>query len=424
VDYSRAGLTAAAGVDPWALAEQLYSARPDQVRALGQRFRDAGALAVQVATSADAADGELAAAFLNNRVPVYDKLDSLKATKRALAENGELMEESARIVFGVAEGLGRAIENTRAVIAAMEAEVDAVIARRNQFMVGKNTTLAGVDLKSAEATFAREVVSVVRAYGQRVQAQLDDYEALLINHSGRMADLGYSTVGERTRRPLDEIESAYQVSADPGGVTTFPGGQVLTASEQAVIIRLVEQRVREGDPEGLPLEARVLTALAELEVIRRRAGAEAEAVFPGQDQHDNHADAFRHTYWNALLAREYGEQVAAELAIAHERRPDASSATEAMDLYNNEIGRRIAVEHADAGPGELSRLVEEAVRDGQTVVVGSDGRLAFSDSVSLRRSGDPLNVPPPPGVHPAVLAPEPGPGSSKHTGPGKDTGTG
>jgi hypothetical protein len=307
----------------------------------------------------------------------------------------------------------------------MEAEVDAVIARRNQFMVGKNTTLAGVDLKSADATFAREVVSIVRTYGRRMQAQLDDYEGLLINHSGRLADLGYSTVGERTRPPLDEIESAYQVSVDPGGTTTFPGGQVLTASEQAVIIGLVERRVREGDPtRPLTEAAGVLAALAELEVIRRRAEAEAEAVFPGTDQHDNHADAFRHAYWNSLLAREFGEQFAADLTIAHERRPDASSATEAMDLYNNEIGRRIAVEHPDAGPAELSRLVEEAVRDGQTVVVGSDGRLAFSDSVPLRRSGDPLNVPPPPGVHPAVLAPEPGPGSSKHTGPGKDTGTG
>lgn len=36
-----------------------------------------------------------------------------------------------------------------------------------------------------------------------------------------------------------------------------------------------------------------------------------------------------------------------------------------MDLYNNELGRRIATENPEASPEELARLVYEAVEDGE-----------------------------------------------------------
>ncbi|MGH4016921.1 MAG: DUF6973 domain-containing protein [Pseudonocardiaceae bacterium] len=54
-----------------------------------------------------------------------------------------------------------------------------------------------------------------------------------------------------------------------------------------------------------------------------------------------------------------------------------------MDLHNNEVGRRIALENPDAGEEELRELVGQAVRDGEMVVVGTDERLDHSDQVDL-----------------------------------------
>lgn len=55
-----------------------------------------------------------------------------------------------------------------------------------------------------------------------------------------------------------------------------------------------------------------------------------------------------------------------------------------MDLHNNEVGRRIAAENPDASREELRNLVEQAVRDGEMVVVGTDGRLDHSDQGDTR----------------------------------------
>ena len=53
-------------------------------------------------------------------------------------------------------------------------------------------------------------------------------------------------------------------------------------------------------------------------------------------------DAFRHTYWNMLIAGEFGAKFAFNLMFAHERNAIALDWQEAMDLYNNEQGRLAA----------------------------------------------------------------------------------
>ena len=52
-----------------------------------------------------------------------------------------------------------------------------------------------------------------------------------------------------------------------------------------------------------------------------------------------------------------------------------------MDLYNNEVGRRIAVENPDASPEELADLVEQAVENGEMMVIGDDLKLHYSDEL-------------------------------------------
>ncbi|MDV6011060.1 DUF6973 domain-containing protein [Haloechinothrix sp. LS1_15] len=106
-------------------------------------------------------------------------------------------------------------------------------------------------------------------------------------------------------------------------------------------------------------------------------------VFDGQGETDGHADAFRHAYWNAQLTQRFGEEWTEEFTTAHEGDPDNHPTPVAMDQHNNEVGRRIAVENPDASQQELRELVEQAVRDGEMVVIDQNERLQYSDQVDL-----------------------------------------
>jgi hypothetical protein len=62
-----------------------------------------------------------------------------------------------------------------------------------------------------------------------------------------------------------------------------------------------------------------------------------------------------------------------------------------MDLYNNEVGRSVAVANPDADDDELANLIERAVREGRTTVVGQDGNLHFSDEIPDGETGSTSN---------------------------------
>lgn len=102
---------------------------------------------------------------------------------------------------------------------------------------------------------------------------------------------------------------------------------------------------------------------------------------------DGHRDAFRHTYWNARLAQEFGRDWAHAFTTAHEGLPNNPAHREAMDLYNNALGIGIGAANPKATPEELSRLVLEAVAQGKTVVIDSGGQLQWSDRVPVGRHG-------------------------------------
>jgi hypothetical protein len=138
-------------------------------------------------------------------------------------------------------------------------------------------------------------------------------------------------------------------------------------------------------------------------------------VGPNGGRNDNHNDAFRHAFWNALLTQRFGEQWAKDYATAHEQIPGNEADREAMDLYNNELGRRLAVEHPDASPDELADLVAAAVRDGDAVVIDLDGDLAFSDDVPIGQTGEADDGP-------APNAPQPNPDDDSDWAGGYDPG--
>ncbi|QZT56322.1 DUF6973 domain-containing protein [Mycolicibacterium austroafricanum] len=88
------------------------------------------------------------------------------------------------------------------------------------------------------------------------------------------------------------------------------------------------------------------------------------------------------------MTQRFGEQWTRDFTTAHERLTDNPATAEAMDLYNNRLGREIAVANPDATPAELADLVEQAVNNGDTVVVAPGGdRLAWSDAIPLGQAG-------------------------------------
>lgn len=191
---------------------------------------------------------------------------------------------------------------------------------------------------------------------------------------------------ERDKK-LEEILEEYQVSEDPDGKITVDlpiiGEKTVTVSEAKLLAQV--------GPKGI----------YDIYQIQQEAEEQARLRFPGEDEHDNHHDAFRHAYANALLTERFGEEYAAAYATAHERVPDNPSVVEAMDLYNNEVGRSIAAANPDAGPEQLADMVEQAVDNGDTVVVRTDGQgLEWTDRIDTNETGSGGGSPKVPGEDP------------------------
>ncbi|MCP3142459.1 DUF6973 domain-containing protein [Pyxidicoccus xibeiensis] len=114
-------------------------------------------------------------------------------------------------------------------------------------------------------------------------------------------------------------------------------------------------------------------------------------IAPGDQQewmnNDGHRDAFRHAYWNALMTREFGAEWTQQFATAHEGLPGNYADREAMDLYNNQVGREIALANPNASPEELATLVQQAVTDGRMVVLDDKSNLQWSDRVPYGQHG-------------------------------------
>lgn len=183
--------------------------------------------------------------------------------------------------------------------------------------------------------------------------------------------------------PLDEILRKYQVSEDPDGALDWESDWPLNMLTDPKHVTATEARILS---EMSPLDLR------DMDQIKDAAEVEAKVRFPPQngvnDVADNHTDAFRHTYWNALMTQRFGEHWTKDFATAHERLPANPATAEAMDLYNNELGRNIAVANPDASPEELAGLVEQAVNNGDAVVIAPGGeRLAWSDTIPLGEAG-------------------------------------
>lgn len=172
------------------------------------------------------------------------------------------------------------------------------------------------------------------------------------------------------------------------------GDRVVTLSEAAASLGS-DKTWNPADKLGL----NPANALAHMEIEDKASNAAKESfggTGPDGKQNggtgDNHRDAFRHAYWNALMSTQFGEHWAEQVGTGHERRPDdpevdpqKEARAEAMDLYNNKIGREIANSLGpDASDEDVRVAVEQAVRDGKLVMFNED-RTALVPSRDLSR---------------------------------------
>lgn len=194
-----------------------------------------------------------------------------------------------------------------------------------------------------------------------------------------------STMEEDPRKKLEDILREYQVKDDrklPQWMVDQlakvigdkrAGYAGLTFGEYQLLIEL---GATQGP--GAVMDFFDMKEAAEEEAIRRFPPPAPDATS------DNRTDAFRHTYWNALMTQRFGEEWTRKFATAHERRPGEPAPREAMDLYNNEIGRQIGMTNPNASSEELADLVQATVDNGDTVIVTKDGAgVTWSNDPSL-----------------------------------------
>jgi hypothetical protein len=167
----------------------------------------------------------------------------------------------------------------------------------------------------------------------------------------------------------DEVMAVYRVSPDPDGTVLVPGG----------LLGPLLERMGQGRrlPRSEAALIRGLSPVRQLTVaaISRDAARRSTRAFGKDGFYGGHTDAFRHVYWNARLAQRFGVDWTRRLTTAHERLPAADPIAVAMDLHNNEVGRRIGSAHPGLRRSRLAAEVEAAVRGGQAVEIGPVGRL-------------------------------------------------
>ena len=101
------------------------------------------------------------------------------------------------------------------------------------------------------------------------------------------------------------------------------------------------------------------------------------------DARDGLQDAFRHAYWNALNARDIGALRAERFATIHEigntneaNNPNSfqyDPVAIEMDLFNNEIGRKLGAAYYNATDEELAALVMQALANGELKIITNIG---------------------------------------------------
>jgi len=193
------------------------------------------------------------------------------------------------------------------------------------------------------------------------------------------------------RPDLEAVLRDNQVQADPGGMVRYApyggafGSRRVTETEARMLGDLWPWEQKGVRDTANDAAAIAVEAFPDNPVPAGIPSGRAEEW----QSNDGHRDAMRHALASAMLARERGADWATRFTTAHEGIPEAdqNADREAMDLYNNGIGVRIAEANPDASNEELAGLVQDALDRGELVVIDGGGALAWSDQVPVGGHG-------------------------------------
>lgn len=109
----------------------------------------------------------------------------------------------------------------------------------------------------------------------------------------------------------------------------------------------------------------------------KTAGSEAKARYEKKQLFRGNGDAFRHAYWNALMARDVGNTWALKWGDAHEYGEKNNNGIDRkMDLYNNRKGREA---NDGSNNRNLAAIIRYEVRKGYLKRIVND-KLTWTDS--------------------------------------------
>ncbi|WP_024873870.1 WXG100 family type VII secretion target [Saccharomonospora piscinae] len=219
------------------------------------------------------------------------------------------------------------------------------------------------------------------------------YLALVEAFAGAAASLGSVLYDESSsqfvvdtpagRRPLEEVLERYQAGDSRSEMVDFPPPDLVDIVNPILNQLGMDVPSSKWTVEELQLFRQLrIDQMYSWYRMQQESYVVSEEQYPGiEHTTHSHTDAFRHAYWNARMTQEFGQEWAEGFATSHERRPGNDMQSEAMDLHNNELGRRIAADNPDASPEQLAQLVGDAVSQGEAIVIDDQSRIAYSDQV-------------------------------------------
>ncbi len=197
----------------------------------------------------------------------------------------------------------------------------------------------------------------------------------------------------RDRLSLTEIARRYTTPED--SMQEWSQAPMLAALFDGYVVQITatEARLLDGLGLGTQIAMNEVSGLAREIAARHFPGAPPAPPWVPPDRYnewignDGHRDALRHSLWNALMTVAVGAATTEAFTTAHEGVPGNQPLRRAMDLYNNQQGRRMAGLHPRADPEEMAIHLRGAMDRGELILFDQTGALAWSNQVALYRHG-------------------------------------
>ena len=207
-----------------------------------------------------------------------------------------------------------------------------------------------------------------------ITKQLDDAIQGFQRSNGLLADGNVNPGGETVRTLAAAVAEKQGVPAAAAGAVTNPATQQGTAAVRNAgpptnqVIDLDDYYRRLGfDPDGPGEVSEALFSLSPFKVgdaisLRNKAESRAQELFEAGELSFEEANAFQHAWWSYQVTRSAGADLAKKFGDAHERtRVDSDNGERLKDLYNNNVGRELALDPANRNRDAEDVIIEAIV---------------------------------------------------------------